>query len=162
MVATDLQLWDLKKYHVMEVPNQQTRNIDRYKELLGRRENFAVHATVAVLSFIIFGLISPITYAFSFQRSDDRDFKIFASAAASLLCIVLLGTGKAYVRKPPKSYLKTLGYYVLLGLAASGISYAAGELIRRLLAKFHVLQSNSSFPISFTNTLPDASLWASY
>lgn len=162
LVLVSHNLWELKKYHVLEVPNQQTRNIDRYKELLGRRENFVVHATVAVLSFIVFGLISPITYAFSFQKSDDRDFKLFAAAAASLLCIVLLGTGKAYVRKPPKSYFKTVGYYVLLGFAASGISCAAGELIKRLLEKFHVLPSNSPFPISSTHMPPDTSLWASY
>lgn len=136
---------------------------------MGRRENFVVHATVAVLSFIIFGLICPITYCFSFQKSDDRDLKILAASAASLVCIVLLATGREYVRKQkqeeqqPKSYIKTVSYYVLMGFSVSGISYGAGELLKRVLDKFHGLHPPPNQSVSFfTQTLPHASLWGSY
>ncbi|GFY83924.1 hypothetical protein Acr_03g0006980 [Actinidia rufa] len=122
-------LWDLKNNHSSGASNQITEGAaDRYKELLGRRENFLLHATVAVLSFLILGLLPPVVYGFSFRESDNRDFKLVTVAVASLLCIIILAIGKAYVQRPPKSYLKTIIYFVIMGFMASGISYAAGDI----------------------------------
>nr|XP_027093218.1 membrane protein of ER body-like protein isoform X3 [Coffea arabica] len=73
-------------------------NESRYEEQLGRKEHFFFHATLAVLSYLVFGLIPPVIYGFTFRESDDRDYKILAVAAASLLCIVILAIAKAYTR----------------------------------------------------------------
>lgn len=147
-------LWDLKK-------EQGTEQIDRYKELLGSRENFLLHTIVVILSFVVFGLIPPIVYGFSFLESGNRELKLLAVAAASLLCILVLAIGKEYVRKPPKSYVKTIAYYILLGFMVSGISYAVGQLIKSLLEKLH-FQSNSPVFQGLPEMTPPATEWASY
>ncbi|XP_059660126.1 membrane protein of ER body-like protein isoform X2 [Cornus florida] len=66
---------------------------DQYEELLGGK--CSLHAIVALLSFLVFGLIPPVTYAFSFWKSDNKDLKLVAVAAASILCMVILAFGKA-------------------------------------------------------------------
>ncbi|KAH7853917.1 hypothetical protein Vadar_008055 [Vaccinium darrowii] len=112
-------LWDLKD-DTVETSEQVTTQKDRYQELLGRRENFLLHATVAVLSFLIFGLIPPVVYAFSFRVSDNVDYKLIAVAGAALLCITILATGKVYVQRPPtNAYVKTIIYYIVMGFMAS-------------------------------------------
>ncbi|XP_022844560.1 membrane protein of ER body 2-like isoform X2 [Olea europaea var. sylvestris] len=150
-------LWDLKSNRVEQVSNQINEQGDRYRELLGRRENFVLHAAVAVLSYFIFGLVPPLTYGFSFLKSDDKEFKLLAVAAASLICIVILAIGKAYCQRPQKSYIKTVVPYVILGLMVSGVSYAAGMLIKRLLEKLRLFESSS-----VAETTPTPLSWASY
>ncbi|XP_071934068.1 membrane protein of ER body-like protein isoform X5 [Coffea arabica] len=154
LVLIGHNLWDLKK-------EQVTEQMDRYKELLGSRENFLLHTIVVTLSFVVFGLIPPIVYGFSFLKSGNRELKLLAAAAASLLCILVLATGKEYVRRPPKSYVKTIAYYILLGFMASGISYAVGQLIKSLLEKLH-FQSNSPVFQGLSKMMPTAAEWASY
>ncbi|KAK9944771.1 hypothetical protein M0R45_010321 [Rubus argutus] len=51
-----------------------------------------------------------------------KDLKLAAVAASSLICIILLAIGKAYIQNPPK-YIKTVLYYVVIGVGA-----AAGTL----------------------------------
>ncbi|XP_010045428.2 membrane protein of ER body-like protein [Eucalyptus grandis] len=146
-----------------EQPSQGTEQVDRYQEVLGKRQHFPRHAIVAILSFIIFGCVAPITYAFSFRESDNRDYKLAAVAAASLLCIFLLAIGKAYVRKPPKAYFETVLHYVIMGFMASGISFLVGELIDELLTKLGWFNSTSS--LSGTGALETGTMqsgWASY
>lgn len=116
---------------------------DRYQELLGRRENFWVHATLVFLSYIIFGLIPPVVYGFSFRGSDNRDFKIAAVGGSSLACIFLLAIGKAHNQKPPnRSYVKTVLYYVSIGVTTSGLSYVFGDLIKKLAEQLHLFDSS--------------------
>ncbi|KAM5563043.1 hypothetical protein ABKV19_017969 [Rosa sericea] len=117
-------LWDLKADQVDS----------KYKEVLGNKDNFFFHAPVAILSFLIFGLVPPLVYGFSFPQSDDSDLKIAAVAASSLLCIILLAIGKAYIQTPPK-YIKTVLYYVVIGVGAAGVSYLVGDLIDKLVEK---------------------------
>lgn len=57
---------------------------DRYQELLGRRVNFKLHATVAFLSYLIFGSVSPVVYGVLSGEIDNREFKLAAVVAASL------------------------------------------------------------------------------
>lgn len=90
----------------------------------------------------MFGLVAPITYGFSFRKSDNRDYKLAAVAAASLVCIVLLALGKARVGS--KSYIKTAVYYLVMGVAASGISFLVGELVDKLLGELRLFKSGSS------------------
>lgn len=116
---------------------------DRYRELLGRRENFWVHATLVFLSYIIFGLIPPVVYGFSFRGSDNRDFKIAAVGGSSLACIFLLAIGKAHNQKPPnRSYVKTVLYHVSIGFMTSGLSYVFGDLIKKLAEQLHLFDSS--------------------
>ncbi|KAI8565188.1 hypothetical protein RHMOL_Rhmol03G0241200 [Rhododendron molle] len=158
-------LWDLKDDHPMETSDQVTTQKNRYQELLGRRQNFWLHATVAILSFLIFGLVPPVVYGFTFRVSDNVDYKLIAVAGASLLCIIILAIGKVYVQsqRTPKAYLKTITYYVVIGFMASGVSYAVGDLIKILMAKLGWFDSTLAltFPIPGAAT-PVEPAWGSY
>ncbi|KAL6271173.1 hypothetical protein ACE6H2_028084 [Prunus campanulata] len=136
-------LWELKNDE-SRVPSSQTdENVDRYQKVLGKKDNFLLHASVAILSFIVFGLVPPVVYSFSFRQSNNRDLKMAAVAVASLLCIIILAIGKAYTQKPPK-YIKTLLYYVAIGIGVGGVSYLAGDLIDKLIEKLGWFSSNVS------------------
>lgn len=78
--------------------SETDEQVDRYQELLGQRRNFILHDSVAVLSFLVFGLVPPIVYGFSFYESDIRHLKEAAVAAASLICITVLAIAKAYTQ----------------------------------------------------------------
>ena len=110
--------------------------------------------TVAILSFLIFGLVPPVVYGFSFRKSDDKDLKLAAVAGASLVCIILLALGKGHVRKPQRTYFRTVSYYVFLGISASGISYIVGELIKKLLEKLGLFESSSAVSVPFLEAIP--------
>ncbi|XP_006340060.1 membrane protein of ER body 2-like [Solanum tuberosum] len=120
------------KYSVGGGSNYQ---VDRYGELLGQRKNFPLHATFAMLSYFVFGLIPPVIYGFTFRKSDDRDYKLIAVAAASLLCVIILAAAKAYTQRANKfsKYFKTILSYVIAAGMVSGVGYAAGHLIKRLM-----------------------------
>lgn len=107
----------------------------RYKRLLGRRENFTLHASVAIVSFIIVGLLPPVVYYFSFSEKHNRDYKIVSVFGASLFCIVLLAIAKAHVKYPRGSYLKSILYYTTIAVSVSGISYVVGNFLEQLLEK---------------------------
>jgi len=152
-----LQLVDLKNDRSNQVNEQE----DRYQETLGRRDNFSLHATLSILSFLIFGLLPPVMYGFSFRKSDDRDLKLAAVDGASLFCIILLAIGKAHIqRKQPKPYISTVLYFLCIGLMASGASYVVGDLISKLLQKISGFESNLPFP-ELKPTEPTTT-WASY
>ncbi|XP_076920205.1 membrane protein of ER body-like protein isoform X1 [Bidens hawaiensis] len=126
-------LWDLK--------NERTRKTeDRYQQLLGQRADFPLHMTVSLLSYLVFGFLPPVIYGFSFH---DKDLKLLTVAAASIVCIMILAAGKAYVQRPPMSYFKTISYYVVFGFMVSGVSYLVGGLIVKLLEKMDVFQDGS-------------------
>lgn len=136
-------------------------SVDRYQELLGQKRNFVLHASVAILSFLVFGLVPPVVYGFSFYQSDNRNLKIAVVAAAALLCITVLAIVKAYTQKPSKwsIYITTILYYLSIGIGASGISYLAGYLVRKLIEKLGWFESSvaTTQPLSFEKLS-----WASY
>ncbi|KAL3570420.1 hypothetical protein D5086_027669 [Populus alba] len=139
--------------------NQVNEQEDRYQETLGRRDNFSFHATVSILSFLVFGLLPPVMYGFSFRKSDDRDLKLAAVGGASLFCIILLAVGKAHVqRKQPKPYIRTALYFFSIGLMASGAAYIAGDLIGKLLQKIDRFESNLLQELKPS----EPATWASY
>ncbi|KAL9240227.1 hypothetical protein vseg_014472 [Gypsophila vaccaria] len=109
-----------------------------YEAQLGRPGHYMLHAVVAIVSYLVFGLMSPIIYGFAFRKSDNKDYKLATLAAAALACITLLSVAKAYVRNPPKAYIKTVFYYVSLGVMVSGLGYVAGDVINTLLKKLGV------------------------
>ncbi|KAJ9186946.1 hypothetical protein P3X46_002458 [Hevea brasiliensis] len=131
---------------------------DRYQETLGRRENFLLHATVAILSFLTFGMLPPVVYGFSFRKSDNRDLKLAVVGGASLVCIILLAIGKAYTRRQPKRYISTILHFVLIVVMASGASYIVGDLIAKLVEKVGWSESSLVVPEMIPLEMP----WASY
>ncbi|MBA0835265.1 hypothetical protein Goarm_007554 [Gossypium armourianum] len=145
-------------HNLRELKNDQPRasdvEEDRYQVLLGRRQNFKLHAFVAILSFLIFGLVPPVVYGFSFRNSDDKDFKLAAMAGASLICIILLALGKGHVRKPNRAYFRTVFYYLSLGITASGISYVVGQLLKKLAEQLGLFDSSSTVSMPFLETIP--------
>ncbi|KAK4734829.1 hypothetical protein R3W88_009090 [Solanum pinnatisectum] len=156
-------LWELKRDRFEQASNQiMEKHVDRYREQLGRRENFTLHAVLVILSYIIFGLLPPVTYGFSFRKSDDKDLKIMAVSAASLVCILMLATGKAYVQRAPKPYFKTISTYIILGFTVSGVSYAAGMLFNRLLEKLGLFQPSSTVNLFLPEMPETGAAWASF
>ncbi|GMH28174.1 hypothetical protein Nepgr_030017 [Nepenthes gracilis] len=129
--------------HNLRVLKHET-SVERYESQLGRIGYFPIHATFAVLSYLVFGLLPPIIYAFSFRESNNRDLKLVTLASSSLLCIILLALGKAYARSPPKYYIKTLAYYVSLGITVSGASLIIGDLVKLLMDKLGWFESSYS------------------
>ncbi|RDX70396.1 Membrane protein of ER body-like protein, partial [Mucuna pruriens] len=138
--------------------------MDRYNELLGQRENFILHAFVAIISFIVFGLVPPVVYGFSFSESDDKDFKLAAVAAASLLCVTLLSIAKAYIKRSNSysAYIQTVLYYVGTGAVASVLSYLAGDLVKKLLEKLGWFETASNFAMQIPGISVQQSTWGSY
>ncbi|KAK1379171.1 hypothetical protein POM88_025915 [Heracleum sosnowskyi] len=88
------------------------------------------------------------------------DLKLLAVAAVALLGIIILAAGKAYVQRAPRSYVKTIAYYVVTALMASGVSYVAGDLINMFLEKFGVFHSSLIVTAPETPVLGRA--WASF
>ena len=62
--------------------NGTEEQVDRFQEVFGQKSNFIVHASVAILSFLVFGLVPPVVYGFSFYESDNRELKLAAVAAS--------------------------------------------------------------------------------
>lgn len=139
-------LHDLSELKSGPPANQHDEQTGRYWKLLGRKSNFGLHATVAIMSYIFFGLLPPIIYGFSFRERDIKEDKLIAVASSSLLCIALLSIGKAYVSEP-KSYIKTFLYYIGLGFSASGLSFVAGVLIHRFLDQLGLFQHDPPLPL---------------
>ncbi|XP_010448068.1 PREDICTED: membrane protein of ER body-like protein isoform X1 [Camelina sativa] len=107
----------------------------RYKQLLGRRDNFTLHASVAIISFIIVGILPPLVYYFSFSEKHNKEYKVVSVFGASLLCIVTLAVAKAHVKYPRGSYLKSILGYATIAVSVSGISYEVGNFLSQLLEK---------------------------
>ncbi|XP_027333182.1 membrane protein of ER body-like protein isoform X4 [Abrus precatorius] len=136
---------------------------DRYQQLLGRRSNFLLHAVVAVLSFVIFGSVPLVVYGLLISDQFYAEVKIAVVAVASVVCIIVLTVGKVYCTTTThKSYIKTVLKYVGIALGASGITYIAGDLLKRLLDKFSGTESGFvlAMPLSGTRKMKPA--WMSY
>ncbi|XP_027337096.1 membrane protein of ER body 2-like [Abrus precatorius] len=159
-------LKDLKASQPREEANGETiAQVDKYYELLGKRENFLLHGFVAILSFLIFGLVPPIVYGFSFRGSDDKDLKLAAVAGASLIGITLLGIAKAYIQRPNTyvTYIKTVSFYVTCGILASLLTYVAGALMKRLIEQLGWFQPASNLALSIPQMDTDKPAgWGSY
>ncbi|XP_054782273.1 membrane protein of ER body-like protein isoform X4 [Prosopis cineraria] len=149
-------IWDLKSEQP-RTNNQTNASVDRYYEVLGKRENFYLHLCIAILSFIIFGLVPPLVYAFTFSESSNKDLKLAAVAGASAICIALLSITKAYVQRPNTYliYLKTVLYYLSTGAMTSVVSYLAGELVKELIEKLGWFNTQNS---NLTLLLPEMSV----
>ncbi|KAG7551736.1 hypothetical protein ISN45_Aa06g023830 [Arabidopsis thaliana x Arabidopsis arenosa] len=127
--------------NLQDLINNSDQEKDRYEELLGRRANFRIHILVAVMSYIFFGLIPPLVYAFSFYETGIKNYKLISVFSVSLLCVILLGLIKVYVRKLlnsrelTKAYLKSAAYYTSIVVASCGISYVVGDIMGEYTGK---------------------------
>ncbi|KAG0512312.1 hypothetical protein BDA96_10G002600 [Sorghum bicolor] len=141
---------------------ESSEQVGHYWLELGRRSEYHLHMVIAILSYILFGLLPPVIYGLSFRTSDNRENKMLVVAAVSLLCIALLAIGKAHVKRP-RTYFTTLLYYLSIGFSGSGLSYATGVLIMKLLAHFGIIdQGGASAPAPPGLSFPEAVAWASY
>ncbi|KAK9122458.1 hypothetical protein Syun_020075 [Stephania yunnanensis] len=154
-------LEELKKDH-------DRGNQSNYKRVLGQRRNFWIHAVVAVISFLVCGIVPVVTYGFSFRQSDNKEYKLIAVAAASLFCVLLLSIGKAYIEKPPNPYVETMKF-VMAGVTASGLSFAVGILVKGVLEKLGLFEPSPSVAAPPPPSLPFFEVttfrnpaWASY
>lgn len=107
---------------------------DQFIDTVGHR--FWFNGSVAIVSYLIFGSLAPITYAFSFRKSDDRLHKFIATSAVSLVCIILLALGKARVSRKP--YIRTVTVYIVTGFCSAVAGFFAGEYIKKLLEKWGI------------------------
>lgn len=120
-----MQLLDLK----IKSPEEE------YNKVLGQRNHFLLHAIVAMLSYLIFGLAPPALYGFTFRQSDDGDLKLLSVALASFVCVLLLAIGKAYTSGANtfNQYFVTILQYATAAATASGVAYAMGHLFQKLM-----------------------------
>ncbi|CAL9779393.1 unnamed protein product [Musa acuminata subsp. burmannicoides] len=139
------KLFELRTARDVATDHEEDERAGRYWELLGRKANFRLHFVVVIISYLLVGSVPPVVYGFSFRGSDNKEHKLIAVAAASLLCIALLATGKAHVG-PQRAYTKTLFHYLSLGVSASGVSYVAGVMANKLLEKFGLFDGGMSPP----------------
>lgn len=105
---------------------------DQFIDTVGH--SFWFNGSVAIVSYLIFGSLAPITYALSFRKSDDILHKFIATSAVSLVCILLLALGKARVRR--KSYIRAIIVYIVTGFCSAVAGFFAGEYIKKLLEKW--------------------------
>ncbi|KAF2283528.1 hypothetical protein GH714_011851 [Hevea brasiliensis] len=156
-------LWELKNEQSGRGTSDQTNGReDRYEDLLGKRQNFILHAPVAILSFVVFGLVPPVVYAFSFQKSDNKHYTLAAVAAASLLCIVVLAIVKGYVQKPPQNCIITILLYAVVGVMASGVSFVAGDQLKKLIEKYGWFKSEAAVVMPLAEMNSGRLAWATY
>ncbi|CAL9082318.1 unnamed protein product [Musa acuminata var. zebrina] len=139
------KLFELRTARDVATDHEEDERAGRYWELLGRKANFRLHFVVVIISYLLVGSVPPVVYGFSFRGSDNKEHKLIAVAAASLLCIALLATGKAHVGSQ-RAYTKTLFHYLSLGVSASGVSYVAGVMANKLLEKFGLFDGGMSPP----------------
>ncbi|KAJ4776683.1 Vacuolar iron transporter (VIT) family protein [Rhynchospora pubera] len=148
-----------------EADDRNEDELGRYWALLGRKGHFGLHASVAIISYIFFGLLPPLVYAFSFRKMDNSEYKTIAVAASSLVCIAILSLGKAHVR-PRRTYFTTMLYYITIGVSASGLSYVAGMLLKQLIESLGLFDEGSSPvpspPSLISDTYTGVPSWASF
>ncbi|KAL2540765.1 Uncharacterized protein Adt_01743 [Abeliophyllum distichum] len=150
VVAHNLR--DMKNECPVPDLNKQT---DRYHELIGRRDNFPLHFTFSILSFLLFGLIPPAVYGLAFEKTgNNKDYSIIAVAVVSLMCIILLSIGKAYCKGERRfsAYFKTISYYVSNAVAVSGVAYAMGDLIKIVVEKLGWFEPSTPTPANLFNS----------
>ncbi|XP_078161976.1 membrane protein of ER body-like protein isoform X2 [Carex rostrata] len=148
-----------------EADDRNHDELGRYWALLGRKGHFGLHATVAVVSYIFFGLLPPLVYGFTFRETDDSEYKLIAVAITSLVCIAILSIGKAHAR-PRRTYFTTMLYYLTIGVSASGLSYVAGMLLKQLIESLGLFDQGSLPAPSPPNIIDGTNLrvpsWASF
>lgn len=71
-------------------------------------------------------------------------------------------TGKAYIQRPLKAYIKTVMYYLIIGFMASCVSYAVGDLIKELLEKHGFNSGDLALTLPILEATSKQPAWESY
>ncbi|KAJ9565170.1 hypothetical protein OSB04_001136 [Centaurea solstitialis] len=139
-------LWDLRAdcYGNSSKETKQEATT-KYKALLGRLNYFPLHAVFAILSFVVFGMLPPVAYGFSYHKTSDKDYTIIVVSIVCLLCVSLLALFKACITKCKGffEYVKTVVYYVTIAVSVSGASYVVGILVSRLIEELGLFDMSS-------------------
>ncbi|BBN14606.1 hypothetical protein Mp_6g12950 [Marchantia polymorpha subsp. ruderalis] len=101
----------------------------QFKQQVG--PSFRFNGFLAVFSYILFGLMPPLTYGFSFRNESNRDYKMGATSLLALFCIILLGWGKARVTF--QSAFKLISTLITTGFVGAIACYQAGDYVSMLL-----------------------------
>ena len=114
---------------------QREEEVDTYEQVFGDRQNHRLHLTVAIISFLILGLVPPLLYGFTFRKPEDKFLKIPTVTIVSVLCIGLLGVGKAYIEKPENClvYVHIIGGCIADAIGTSAVTTFGGELIQNYI-----------------------------
>ncbi|KAL0726840.1 hypothetical protein Bca4012_022933 [Brassica carinata] len=117
---------------------------DPYEELLGKRNRVILHCFVVLVSFILFGVIPPLFYGFSFKIADKGHYQEAAIVvAASLICVISLSFAKAYAFGMDK--LKTVAVYTGIAIGGSALSFVASQHARDVFSKYDVHKLASDY-----------------
>ncbi|KAJ6729196.1 GLYCINE-RICH PROTEIN FAMILY [Salix viminalis] len=147
-------------HNLLDLKSKQRR--DLYQELVGRREKSLLHATIALLSFLVFGLVPPAVYGFTFMETDDKNLKLVAVAAGCFLCISILAIGKACIKKPTKKNFRIVLCYFVTGIKAAVVSYVVGDLAKKFIEKLGWFEPGKAFPLPLAEMSSGRLAWASY
>ncbi|KAF5797433.1 putative Ccc1 family protein [Helianthus annuus] len=152
-------LWELRddcyKFNSSQDPNNEATR--KYKELLGEVNYFPLHVFFTILSFVVFGMVPPVAYGYSFHETNDKDFTVVIVAIASLVCVSLLAIFKAYFNRCTSffQYIKTVVYYITTVVLVSCVFYIAGNLLTRFIEEHGFFDLCSSGGVSL---LPHATI----
>ncbi|KAF9689540.1 hypothetical protein SADUNF_Sadunf01G0102700 [Salix dunnii] len=106
--------------------------------------------------------IPPAVYGYTFMETDDKNLMLVAVSVSSLLCIATLAIGKAHIQKPPKNHFKIVLSYLVTGIMASGVSYVAGDLAKKLIEKLGWFEPGKAVFLPLTGMSSGRLSWASY
>ena len=113
----------------LQVINLYSYHRDHFTDVVGI--TIGLHATIALISYVVFGVLSPLIYAFSYRQTDDRDRKFILCCGVTIATVGLLSLGKAKVSN--KGYVRTLCAYILVLVVSSIIGYLTAEHVADLL-----------------------------
>lgn len=113
-------------------------NPARFHETVGPR--FWLNGPLAMLSFLVFGALPVLVFAFSFRELDDYDYKMAATVLASTIAVLFLGCGKVAAKMTTLSYWRTLSTLITTGIVAAVAGFYTGEYINKMLQKYGILE----------------------
>ncbi|XP_038897303.1 uncharacterized protein LOC120085412 isoform X4 [Benincasa hispida] len=130
------ELW-IKNHESGTDEAEDQENSERYENVFGDRKNYRLHFGVALLSFVLFGLMPPLVYCFTFCKPEDKILKVPTVTIVVVLCIALLGVAKAYIERKTNcvEFVNIIGNCVVDALGTSVLTTIGGELIENYIDK---------------------------
>jgi hypothetical protein len=120
-----------------KIQDMRKENPARFHETVGPR--FWINGPLAMLSFLVFGALPVLVFAFSFRELNDHDYKMAATVLASTIAVIFLGCGKVAAKMTTLSYWRTLSTLIVTGIVAAVAGFYTGEYINKMLQKYGIL-----------------------
>lgn len=132
------------KKHESRQDEPEDREAERYEDVFGDRKNYGLHFTVAILSFVLFGLVPPLVYGFTFCKPEDKILKIPTVTIVTVFCTGLLGVGKAYIQKATNcvEYVNIIGKCIVDAIGTSVLTTLGGDLIEKYFEQARWFEPN--------------------